>query len=127
MLATVVPFEPVIPEIGIPGLILILVVALLVFGPKRLPEMGRSLGRGMREFKDSVSGHQSADEVAELPSAPQNIGAGTQDTGAGFCSSCGTPLTAGAQFCASCGTPVASPANGPSMAARDTATIERDG
>jgi sec-independent protein translocase protein TatA len=52
------------PEIGISGLIIILIVALLVFGPKRLPEMGRSLGRGMREFKDSVTGH---DEKAELP------------------------------------------------------------
>jgi sec-independent protein translocase protein TatA len=52
------------PEIGISGLIIILVVALLVFGPKRLPEIGRSLGRGMREFKDSVTGQ---DDKAELP------------------------------------------------------------
>ena len=42
--------------IGMPELLLLGLVALLVFGPKRLPEMGRSLGRGMREFKDSVSG-----------------------------------------------------------------------
>jgi sec-independent protein translocase protein TatA len=42
--------------IGFPELLLLLLVALLVFGPKRLPEMGRSLGRGMREFKDSISG-----------------------------------------------------------------------
>jgi len=52
------------PEIGITGLIVILVVALLIFGPKRLPEIGRSLGRGMREFKDSVTGNH---EKAELP------------------------------------------------------------
>jgi sec-independent protein translocase protein TatA len=52
------------PEIGISGLIIILVVALLIFGPKRLPEIGRSLGRGMREFKDSVSGK---DDTPELP------------------------------------------------------------
>ena len=52
------------PEIGISGLIILLVVALLVFGPKRLPEIGRSLGRGMREFKDSVTGQ---DDKAELP------------------------------------------------------------
>jgi sec-independent protein translocase protein TatA len=45
-------------------LFLLLLVVLLVFGPKRLPEMGRSLGKGMREFKDSVSGK---DEAAELP------------------------------------------------------------
>ena len=55
-----------VPEIGISGLILILIVALLVFGPKRLPEMGRSLGKGMREFKDSITGG-SEDEKAELP------------------------------------------------------------
>jgi sec-independent protein translocase protein TatA len=49
--------------IGLPELLLLLVVALLVFGPKRLPEMGRSLGRGMREFTDSVSGR--AERLAE--------------------------------------------------------------
>jgi len=56
------------PEIGISGLIIILVVALLVFGPKRLPEIGRSLGRGMREFKDSVTGNDDKPELP--PSAP---------------------------------------------------------
>jgi sec-independent protein translocase protein TatA len=54
-----------VPEIGISGLILILIVALLVFGPKRLPEMGRSLGKGMREFKDSIAGKDD-DETPEL-------------------------------------------------------------
>jgi sec-independent protein translocase protein TatA len=54
------------PEIGITGLIVILIVALLVFGPKRLPEIGRSLGKGMREFKDSITGSHD-DEKAELP------------------------------------------------------------
>ncbi len=53
------------PEIGIAGLVVILIVALLVFGPKRLPEIGRSLGKGMREFKDSITG--GSDEKAELP------------------------------------------------------------
>ena len=41
--------------IGMPELIVLGLVLLLIFGPKRLPEMGRSLGRGMREFKESVS------------------------------------------------------------------------
>ena len=40
--------------IGIWELLILLLVLLLVFGPKRLPEMGRQLGKGMREFKDSV-------------------------------------------------------------------------
>jgi sec-independent protein translocase protein TatA len=52
------------PEIGVAGLVVILIVALLVFGPKRLPEMGRSIGKGMREFKDSISGK---DEMREIP------------------------------------------------------------
>jgi len=42
--------------IGFPEIILLLLVLLLIFGPKRLPEMGRSLGKGMREFKDSITG-----------------------------------------------------------------------
>lgn len=41
----------------------IILVLLLVFGPKRLPEMGRSLGRGMREFKDSISGNDRDDDL----------------------------------------------------------------
>ena len=43
-------------QIGPTELIIVLVIALLVLGPKRLPEVGRSVGRGMREFKDSISG-----------------------------------------------------------------------
>ena len=56
------------PEIGIAGLIVILIVALLVFGPKRLPEIGRSLGTGMKEFKDSVTGNRR-DDPPELPTS----------------------------------------------------------
>ena len=48
-------------------LIIILVVVLIVFGPKRLPDLGRSLGRGMREFKDSVTG-KDKDELPEASS-----------------------------------------------------------
>jgi sec-independent protein translocase protein TatA len=48
--------------IGLPEILILLLVALLIFGPKRLPEMGRSLGRGMREFKDSVSGKDTDDD-----------------------------------------------------------------
>ena len=44
-----------------------LVIVLLVFGPKRLPEMGRSLGKGMREFKDSITGKDEDPAPAELP------------------------------------------------------------
>ena len=48
---------------GIWEILLLLLVVMLVFGPKRLPEMGRSLGRGMREFKDSVSGLRADEEL----------------------------------------------------------------
>ena len=51
--------------IGLPELLVLGIVALLVFGPKRLPEMGRSMGRGLREFKDSISGDAKADERDE--------------------------------------------------------------
>jgi sec-independent protein translocase protein TatA len=44
---------------------IVLVIALLVFGPKRLPELGKSLGSGMREFKDSITGKHDDDEKAE--------------------------------------------------------------
>ena len=58
--------------IGIWELLILLLVLLLVFGPKRLPEMGRQLGKGMREFKDSVSGNKDDrdDDYAELPPPP---------------------------------------------------------
>jgi sec-independent protein translocase protein TatA len=56
--------------IGIWELLVLLLVLLLVFGPKRLPEMGRQLGRGMREFKDSVTGTgKDDDEPVGLPAA----------------------------------------------------------
>ncbi|MBA2615140.1 MAG: twin-arginine translocase TatA/TatE family subunit [Actinobacteria bacterium] len=59
--------------IGVPELMLLGLVVLLVFGPKRLPEMGRSLGRGMREFKDSVTGDSRVERETlkdeELPAA----------------------------------------------------------
>ena len=45
---------------------IVLVIALIVFGPKRLPELGKSLGSGMREFKDSITG-QNKDEDDEKP------------------------------------------------------------
>ena len=57
--------------IGLPELLLLGLVVLLVFGPKRLPEMGRSMGRGLREFKHSVSGgkddHHEIEVVRGFP------------------------------------------------------------
>ena len=60
--------------IGVWELLILLLVLLLVFGPKRLPDMGRQLGKGMREFRDSVSGKDEDEPEpkefsAELPPA----------------------------------------------------------
>jgi sec-independent protein translocase protein TatA len=51
--------------------IVILVIVLLIMGPKRLPELGKGLGRGMREFKDGISGEsKESEDQATLSSAP---------------------------------------------------------
>jgi sec-independent protein translocase protein TatA len=50
------------PNVGPMELIVILAIALIVLGPKKLPEVGRSIGKGMREFKDSLSGDDQRDE-----------------------------------------------------------------
>ena len=55
------------PNIGPMELIIVLVVALLILGPKRLPSAGRSLGRGLREFKDSVAGITPKEEDEAQP------------------------------------------------------------
>lgn len=60
-------------SIGPTEIIGLLLVALLLFGAKRLPEIGRSLGSGMREFKDSVSGNSKDDDP------PTQLPIGTQD------------------------------------------------
>jgi sec-independent protein translocase protein TatA len=49
-------------SIGAPELLIVLVIVLLIFGPKRLPGLGRQLGAGMREFKDSISGKGGSDD-----------------------------------------------------------------
>jgi sec-independent protein translocase protein TatA len=57
------------PNIGPLELIIVLVVVLVIFGPKRLPGLGRSLGTGMREFKDSVTGKDKDEEREQLEAA----------------------------------------------------------
>jgi len=53
------------PGIGIPELAIVLVIVLLIFGPKRLPHLGKQLGGGMREFKDSIQGKGKDDDDAD--------------------------------------------------------------
>ena len=54
------------PNIGPLELIIVLVIILVIFGPKRLPGLGRSLGTGMREFKDSVTGKDKQEEREQI-------------------------------------------------------------
>jgi sec-independent protein translocase protein TatA len=51
-------------------IVLLLLIALLLFGGKRLPEIGKSLGHGMREFKDAVTGNSPSDDPEPQPELP---------------------------------------------------------
>lgn len=64
-------------NVGPLEILVVLVIALIVFGPKRLPELGRSLGRGIREFRGSISG-----EADENGSEQQEIEAGKSEPAA---------------------------------------------
>jgi sec-independent protein translocase protein TatA len=58
------------PNIGPLEIAIVLIVVLVIFGPKRLPELGKSMGNGIREFKGSISGEKKDDEKkAELETA----------------------------------------------------------
>jgi sec-independent protein translocase protein TatA len=65
-------------NIGPLEIIVVLIIALVVFGPKRLPELGRSLGKGIREFRGSVSGEDQDED--ERPSPPPGIEASRSET-----------------------------------------------
>lgn len=57
------------PNIGPLEIIIVLVIVLVIFGPKRLPDLGRSLGTSMREFKDSVTGKDDDEKQIDPPDA----------------------------------------------------------
>src|SRR3954466_11315503 len=68
--------ESAMPNIGPMELIIVLVIVLLIFGPKRLPGLGRQLGTGMREFKESVTGKadkDDADDDEDRPAARKQV------------------------------------------------------
>ena len=59
-----------LPNVGPLEIAVVLIIALIVFGPKRLPELGRSAGKGMREFKNSIAGDDDA--AADLESKAED-------------------------------------------------------
>jgi sec-independent protein translocase protein TatA len=58
------------PSIGPLEIAVVLIIALLVLGPKKLPDMGRSIGHGMREFKEAVTGGSDDSKPAQVAAAP---------------------------------------------------------
>jgi len=58
--------------IGLPEVLIFLVVVLLLFGASRVPEIGHPLGKGMREFKDAVTGRDEDERAPSLPRAPED-------------------------------------------------------
>jgi len=80
-------------------LILILVVALLIFGPSRLPEIGRAFGQTLREFQNSTkevtrSIEEGIRTETNKPEEPVKVS----------CKNCSKPIPMGAKFCPECGT-----------------------
>jgi len=61
------------PNIGPLELAIVAIIALIIFGPKRLPELGRSIGDGLREFKSSVSGENRDDEDEDDDDEPDEV------------------------------------------------------
>ncbi len=79
-------------------LILILVVALLIFGPSRLPEIGRSVGQTMKEFQRATK--EVTREVEAGLQAPIET---AQPVAQAVCTACGKPIQTGMKFCPECG------------------------
>src|SRR5436190_15225872 len=95
------------PNIGPLEIIIVLFIVLVIFGPKRLPELGRSMGRGMREFKDSITGSDKDDEKPEITAAQQQPPAATPPAAEPAAPAAPTPDATGGQ------TQVAEPSGAP--------------
>ena len=69
------------PNIGLPELLMVLVIALVVFGPKRLPQMGRQLGQAIREFRTATTEIRSQIGVDDLADSVKDLTSGLSLTG----------------------------------------------
>lgn len=102
-------------------LIIVAVVALIIFGPSRLPEIGRGLGKAINEFRkgtkemtdsfrEEVTHHDETGQAVQTFNAPQQP---AQLGGSNFCVHCGSPNPDSARFCNKCGTALPSPQTTP--------------
>lgn len=103
--------------IGAPELILILVIGLIVFGPGKLPEMGRTLGKGLREFRKASNALTQAMNAPEPPPAPPQQAQAAEKTQAG------TAATATATTATEASAAAAADANGAAKMAESQAYV----
>ncbi len=95
-------------------IIIILIVALLIFGPARLPELGRSLGKGLNEFRrgtremtqgftEEITKASDGHSSSQAQSAQPGPAPAASTANGNFCARCGSPNAADARFCNKCG------------------------
>lgn len=89
-----------------PELLIILVVALLIFGPKNLPKLGKSLGQTVKNVREGMEGDMDEEtKKVEAPKATEVVADADEDIEGDvvFCSKCGAKNSADAAFCSKCG------------------------
>jgi sec-independent protein translocase protein TatA len=125
-----------VPNIGLPELAIVLIIALVVFGPKRLPEMGRQLGRTLREFKSATSDIRSQIGIDDIADSVNDLKSGlslTSDSphsaaetvaGATVGGAVGAAVGAGAADSAVVDSPASTPADASAPALVDTVSAD---
>jgi sec-independent protein translocase protein TatA len=113
--------ESIVPDIGVPELLIVALVVLLLFGPGKAADLGSSLGKGIREFRrESTGDHNDSPARAALASSSAALGApqtsvapqaGDSASAAAarvrFCTECGSQNRSEQKFCSNCGTAMA--------------------
>ncbi|HLI27015.1 MAG TPA: twin-arginine translocase TatA/TatE family subunit [Chloroflexota bacterium] len=101
-------FSPVLlmfPQLGPMELVVILVIALMIFGAGKLPEVGSALGRSIKEFKKATADEPPAIPPSDSAPAPSTTIPAPPAAAAGqiYCAKCGAQATTDSRFCAKCG------------------------